>query len=96
MLRSNSIKVWGIHVVSPEEEKERMQWEGFAEKECFKPGMDVSSILLWSNGTDTLWMGRLSHRRHTSVTLRARSQLNYTQRQCPDRDTDAQTEHETS
>ena len=32
MLRSNST-VWGIHVVSPEEEKERLQWEGFAEKE---------------------------------------------------------------
>jgi len=24
--------VWGIHVVSPEEEKERLWWEGFAEK----------------------------------------------------------------
>jgi len=23
----------GNHVVSPEEEKERLQWEGFAEKE---------------------------------------------------------------
>ena len=28
---------WGIHVVSPEEEKERLRWEGFAEKEGFKP-----------------------------------------------------------
>jgi len=39
MLRSNS-KSLGDHVVSPEEEKkERLQWEGFAEKESFKPGM---------------------------------------------------------
>ena len=26
---------WGIHVISPEEEKERLRWEGFAEKEGF-------------------------------------------------------------
>jgi len=32
-----SAKVWEIHVVSPEEEKERLQWEGLAEKEG-KPG----------------------------------------------------------
>jgi len=33
------VKVWpGNHVVSPEEEKERLQWKGFAEK-GFKFGM---------------------------------------------------------
>jgi len=37
MLRSNN-KSLGNHVVSPEEEKERLQWEGFAEKEGFKSG----------------------------------------------------------
>jgi len=38
MLRSNN-KSLGNHVVSPEEEKERLQWEGPAEKEGFKPSM---------------------------------------------------------
>jgi len=38
MLRSNSKSLWN-HVVSNEEEKERLQSEGFAEKEGFKSGM---------------------------------------------------------
>jgi len=38
MLRTNS-KSLGSHVVSPEEEKERLQWGGFAEKDGFKSGM---------------------------------------------------------
>jgi len=38
MLTSNS-KSLGNRVVSPEEEKERLQWEGFAKKEGFKSGM---------------------------------------------------------
>jgi len=38
MLRSNS-KNLGNHVVSLEEEEERLQWEGFAEKEGFYRAM---------------------------------------------------------
>jgi len=33
-------KVWGImYIVSSEEERERLQWKGFAEKEGFKSVM---------------------------------------------------------
>jgi len=40
MLRSNSKSVGNLnHVVSPEEKKERLQWEGFAEKGGVKSGM---------------------------------------------------------
>ena len=42
MLRSNS-KVWESCIVSLEEEKERLQWEGFAENERFKSGMKRES-----------------------------------------------------
>jgi len=37
-VRSNS-KSLGNNVVSSDEEKERLQWEGFAEKGGFKSGM---------------------------------------------------------
>ena len=37
-LRSNS-KSLGNHVVSTEEEEERLQWEGFAEKGGVKSGI---------------------------------------------------------
>ena len=40
MLSSNSKQsAWGIHIMNPEEEKERLRWKGFAEKEGFKPGV---------------------------------------------------------
>jgi len=38
MFRRNS-KSLGNHVVSPEKEKERLQWEGLAEKKGFMTGM---------------------------------------------------------
>jgi len=38
MPRSNS-KSLGNHIVSPEEEKERLKWEGIAEKKGFQSGM---------------------------------------------------------
>jgi len=37
-------KSLGNHVVSPEEEKERLQWEGFAEKEGFKTKESVDAL----------------------------------------------------
>jgi len=39
MLRNNSKQSGRIHVVNPEKKKEGLRWEGFGEKEGFKPGM---------------------------------------------------------
>jgi len=39
MLRSNSKSLGNHGIVSFEEEKENLQWEGFAEKDGLKPGM---------------------------------------------------------
>jgi len=37
--------VWGIYIVSPEEEKEGLRWKGLAEKEGCKPGMKESGAM---------------------------------------------------
>ena len=61
MLRSNS-KSPTNHVVSPEEEKERLQWEGFAEKEGRLGSMNrtwrnytTRCTTGWSNGKITVY-----------------------------------------
>ena len=68
MLRSNS-KSRGNHVVSTEEEKESLQWEGFAETESFKSGMKekvgdgkliiISMTVTGINDTTSLCAGEL-------------------------------------
>ena len=56
MLKSNSKRL-GNHVVSPEEVKERLQWEGFAENKGFKPGMKEWVGDGLANGGSSDWKG---------------------------------------
>ena len=66
MLRSNSRSL-GNHVVSPKEEKERLQWEGFAEKE----GMTFD-LNAWDADSPRCFLGEVRWRvgRRWSVTRR--------------------------
>jgi len=57
MLRSYRKTIWGIHVVNPEEEKERLRWEEFAEKEVFV-------FLSLTNPSAAAWNVRRRHHRH--------------------------------
>ena len=52
MLRSNS-KSLGNHVASPEEKKERLQWERFAEKEGFKLAVSDARSVRFGPYADT-------------------------------------------
>jgi len=57
----SSCKTLGNHVDSAEEEKERLQWEGFAEKEGFELGVGMSiRPVKRSDAVLPCWCGCLS------------------------------------
>ena len=70
MLRSNSRSL-GYRVVSPEEEKERLQWEGFAGKEAEITRCQLTAT---RTGLYTVQTALVMHEHSTASVLRCQVQ----------------------
>ena len=68
-----TVNVWGIHVASPEEEKEMLRWEGFAEKECFELGIKESvgdgKLIIISTTVSSITPRRFFSTTHNKCTI---------------------------